>query len=73
LERILKDADRTDNAKLHIIFIDKNHPLNAIETVVRIIDENMPRSVDYRKVFLIPKIDPQARIGGLPLSASFMA
>ena len=56
-----------------MIFIDKNHPLNAIENVVKMIDEFMPRSVEYRKVFLIPKIDPQAKIGGLPLSASFMA
>ena len=43
-----------------VVFLDKNHPVNGgVETVTRLIDQNIPPNVDYQKIYLKPEITSQ--------------
>jgi hypothetical protein len=50
--------------------MDKNHPANAIENVLRVIQPIMPKSVEYSFVYLVPEITNQS-VDQFPFSYEF--
>jgi hypothetical protein len=70
--RILSNADNASHGSTHVIFIDKNHPNNGIDKAIDEVSDNVPEDTDLRVMYMIPSIKNGARIGGLPISASFM-
>ena len=41
----------------HIVFMDKNHPSNAIDKVLDEIIDNLPGNVQGRYLYMIPDCD----------------
>ena len=56
LEKLINDADKGAHKPVHIIFIDKNHPPNAIDRTVKTIIEKLPQGCKGKILYLIPKI-----------------
>ena len=57
---------------MHIIYMDKNHPPNGgIEAVTNLVDENMPKNIEYTKLYLVPKIT-KPLVENYPFSYEFL-
>lgn len=56
LEKLINDAGKGSHKPVHIIFIDKNHPPNAIDRTVKTINEKLPQGCKGKILYLIPKI-----------------
>ncbi len=70
IEKLLKDADNKKNSNVHIVFIDKNHPVNGIDKTVTMVKNNIPKECTFRTLYLIPQInDPMPNY---PFSFSFL-
>ena len=69
---LVKESGSSNVSDTHVIFIDKNHPVEVVDRVVAMIDENIDSDIALKKVFLIPKITQvQDRLAGLPFDVSF--
>ena len=55
LEQLIAKADKTSSS-VHIIFIDKNHPVNALDKTTTLIRTKMPKDCQTKCLYLIPKI-----------------
>ena len=53
MERMVREA-YFDDEPVSILFVDKNFPKDGIERIVRLIDDNMPEQVLYKKLYMIP-------------------
>jgi hypothetical protein len=73
LQKMLKTCDREGLGDTHVIFLDKNHPTNALNKTVNMIIDLVPNSVACKKMYLVPEIDENAKIPGYPVSSSFVA
>jgi len=52
--------------------MDKNHPPNGgIEAVTNLVDENMPKNIEYTKLYLVPKIT-KPLVENYPFSYEFL-
>ena len=72
--KLCSEAMGAGKAKTHIIFCDKNHPVNGLKRVNDDIRKNLAGNVQVSKLYMIPDI-PQGRVGsihGLPFSANFI-
>jgi tRNA uridine 5-carbamoylmethylation protein Kti12 len=56
LEKLINDAGKAAHKPVHVIFIDKNHPPNAIDRTVKTINEKLPQGCKGKILYLIPKI-----------------
>jgi len=65
-------ASGNGDSKTHVIFMDKNHPSNALDRLVGDIVDNTPNGVNLKKVYLTPAQNPMTTMKGYPFSASFM-
>lgn len=54
------------------MFLDKNHPTNAIGKVIEEINLNIPIGLKAKFLYMIPLIEPATVIGEYPFSASFL-
>jgi hypothetical protein len=72
LRGICESSNSPSNKENHIIFLDKNHPKDAVSKIISEISSNLPKNVHAKFVYLIPKIERKAYVYGLPLSASFL-
>eukprot|EP00347_Sterkiella_histriomuscorum_P011394 403372627 len=69
LGRILRKIDKSPS-KINIVYLDKNHPINGLPRAVEVVEQNTPKNVILKKVYLIPKIsDPIRRY---PFSYNFL-
>jgi hypothetical protein len=41
IEKMIKESDKP-GSKVHIIFIDKNHPPNALDKTINMVKQNLP-------------------------------
>lgn len=56
LEKLINGAGKAGHATVHIIFIDKNHPVNAIDKTIKTVKEKLPEGCKVKCLYLIPKI-----------------
>lgn len=54
---MLRESDSPKNAKVHIVFIDKNHPVNSLDKTITMIKQNVPQECTCHMLYLIPKIN----------------
>lgn len=69
---LIKDTKSLKPNQIRVIYLDKNHPPNGgIESVTKMIDDLMPQSVEYTKLYLVPEIkNPQ--LNNFPFSFQFL-
>jgi hypothetical protein len=72
LRSVCERSGSSVNKENHLIFLDKNHPKDAVSNLISEISQNLPKNVHPKFVYLVPKIDQKYQVYGLPLSASFM-
>jgi hypothetical protein len=82
LTRILREArDKVNGAKdgstrYHFIFLDKNHPPDAISRTVDEIIEGVGHGAGkciVKKLYLIPKLNEAHKFGNYPFSVNLLA
>ncbi len=56
LEKLVSGVNKAGHAPVHIIFIGKNHPVNAIDRTVKTVREKLPEGCKVKCLYLIPKI-----------------
>ncbi len=58
--RRLKDIVKSCNDKSfktnHLVFLDKNHPMDAIKKVISEINNNLPFNVQAKFLYMIPAV-----------------
>jgi hypothetical protein len=72
LEKLLKEAGKKAWAGVEVIFIDKNHPVNAIDKTRKLVRDTVPQAekVTTKILYLIPKISNP--MPNYPFSLSFL-
>jgi hypothetical protein len=70
LEKLVGDADKPSNKPVHVIFVDKNHPPNALDKTIKSVKEKAPQGSKVRCLYMVPRI-LQKPVPGYPFSASF--
>ena len=69
VQRILRKTD-TGKEKVQVIFLDKNFPISGLSHITSHINKNKPKTVTFKKLYLVPKItDPLPKY---PLSSSML-
>jgi predicted helicase len=70
LTKLIKECDKTFS-NVHIVFIDKNHPINAVDKTKTLIKQNLPpQGVHAKLLYMVPEInDPERQY---PFSARFL-
>ena len=72
LKQICQSFNSSNLKENHLVFLDKNHPKDAIEKLIDEIWSSLPKNVEPKFLYLIPQIDPKNFVYNLPLSASFI-
>lgn len=72
--RLCSDAHTSRKNKNHVIFLDKNHPINGIKRAVDDIKKNLKGNIIVKKLYLIPEVpsDKTSRLAELPFSENFI-
>ena len=72
--RQLKDIVKSCNDKSfktnHLVFLDKNHPMDAIHKLITEISSNLPFNVQGKFMYLVPAV--KSRVLELPFSSQFL-
>ena len=55
LENLVKNADKSFSP-VHIIFADKNHPVNGLDKTLTLVRSKLPQGCQSKCLYLIPKI-----------------
>ena len=75
-ERKCDEAIRGNKGKNHVIFLDKNHPVNGIRRVNEDIRKNFSKSRGFnvRKLYMIPQESTErpSRVKDLPFPENFL-
>jgi len=45
------------NKENHIVFLDKNHPKDAVPKLISEISSNLPKNVHAKFIYLVPQIE----------------
>lgn len=54
LRDICQELNSSSHKENHIVFLDKNHPKDAISKIISEISSNLPKSVAPKFLYLIP-------------------
>ena len=71
--RILSDCSKLKSGEGCVVFLDKNHPADAVRYVVETVDTYIPDNVAHLKIYLAPEHSKLKPLPGFPYSQAFMA
>ena len=52
-----QNSNDSSLGQTHVIFLDKNHPPNALDRTVNDIIDNVPPGVISKKIYLVPEVN----------------
>lgn len=57
LRGVCERSGSSANKENHLIFLDKNHPKDAVSKLISEISQSLPKNVHPKFLYLIPQID----------------
>lgn len=54
LKDIVQNLNHSNHKSNHIVFIDKNHPKDAVEKAISEIESNLPKNIQAKYFYLVP-------------------
>jgi hypothetical protein len=72
LRGVCERSGSSKNKENHLVFLDKNHPKDAVSKLISEISQFLPKNVHAKFLYLIPRINRKYQVYALPLSTSFM-
>ena len=70
---VLSDCAKLKSGEGCVVFLDKNHPADAVRYVVETVDTYIPDNVAHLKIYLAPEHSKLKPLPGFPYSQAFMA
>jgi hypothetical protein len=72
--RLCSEAHTSVKGKNHVIFLDKNHPVNGIPRVLDDIRKNLRGNIIVKKLYLVPDVSAgkPTRLAEYPFSENFL-
>ena len=71
--RLCGEAMTGGKGKNHVIFLDKNHPVNGLKRIVDDIKRYLKGNFNVKKLYMVPdRGDKPSRIADLPFSENFL-
>lgn len=61
----------SNKGKNHVIFLDKNHPANALRRVVEDCKKNFRANFNVKKLYMVPAAPPSNKVNRLTSSWPF--
>jgi cell wall assembly regulator SMI1 len=73
LAELVRNCGDKGHQPNHIVFLDKNHPCNAITKAQEEVTSNLPGNVRAKFMYMIPEVDTsKAGVQGIPFTPSFL-
>ena len=74
LAQMCANAVNADKGSSHVLFLDKNHPVNGIKRAVDDIRKLITGRVNIKKLYMIPEVpaDKASRVNFLPYPENFI-